>query len=221
MNIDDIYKLVQFLSNKYQNGYVTPDDFNRSFNMASKMYMNHLMGDTETFAPARAVPRVGVGMGQSVSGKLAPFTYIGTALVAPTTTTATYPADLARILSIQTSDGTAVRRGDSMNFPAMKKSVIDSASPNKWYLYLDTFSTIKFNADISLQGLTIDYVKYPIDAKWAYTGNLVYSVDTSTQTDWDDNSVNDIIFRQLGLIGMHLKDSELSQYSQLIKNQGE
>jgi hypothetical protein len=65
---------------------------------------------------------------------------------------------------------------------------------------------------------------------WAYTGDLVYSANGgpsviptsgSTQPEWGDADMNEIIYIAIGLIGINLKDGDLIRASQTIKNEGQ
>jgi hypothetical protein len=73
------------------------------------------------------------------------------------------------------------------------------------------------------------YVRKPSDITWPY--NIVSGVPTYSASgqfggplqnpEWRDQEINELIFIQLGLIGINLKDADLIRMSQAVKQQGE
>lgn len=53
---------------------------------------------------------------------------------------------------------------------------------------------------------------------WGYitvSGRPEYSEALSTQPEWSDTDINEIIYLALSYIGVNLKDPEVSQFAQL------
>jgi len=71
----------------------------------------------------------------------------------------------------------------------------------------------------NLYSANIIYLKKPADMVWGYTldGNSrpVYSEALSTQPEWSDTDINEIIYLALSYVGVNLKDPDVSQFAQL------
>ena len=71
----------------------------------------------------------------------------------------------------------------------------------------------------NLYSANIIYLKKPQDMVWGYTldGNSrpVYSEALSTQPEWNDTDINEIIYLALSYVGVNLKDPEVAQFAQL------
>ena len=70
----------------------------------------------------------------------------------------------------------------------------------------------------NLYSANIIYLKKPDDMVWGYTLNGAvpeYSEALSTQPEWNDTDMNEIIYLALSYIGVNLKDPDVSQFAQL------
>jgi hypothetical protein len=220
MNINEVYKLVSYLVDKYQGTYLSPDDFNAVINMAQNQYLSFLTDDTG--GPNRN-PKNPVGMSTSaiVSDTLSTFLTESTIFV--TSQIATKPPDLYKTVSIRTNDDNyPVRFVASDRLSSYIGNAIDAPS-NTEPIYYEIGSTYKvFPSTITSVNLT--YIRVPMTLKWAYTGNLVWdtanSSPTGTALEWGDTDVYEIIYRAIGIIGINLKDGDLMRAAQLVKNDG-
>ena len=69
-----------------------------------------------------------------------------------------------------------------------------------------------------LYSANIIYLKKPEDMVWGYTMNgqiPEYSEALSTQPEWNDTDMNEIIYLALSYIGVNLKDPDVSQFAQI------
>jgi hypothetical protein len=222
-----VYEDIQFLCNKYHHGYVAPDEFVNSFNTAQRIYMNRLLGQVQEYTPGRPVARTGGHMTQVVEEKLAPFTRrvklkssneIANVKVQ-------YP-DFLKLLSLNTECGKRVRRIRHEQIHSALSSVIDAPSTtNAYYYEYDTGFRI-LSGDDDVDGMIMTYVKKPFDITWPFdidnNGDIFYDpTGFPVDPEWRDQEINEIIFIQLGLIGINLKDVDLVRVSQTAKMQGE
>lgn len=70
----------------------------------------------------------------------------------------------------------------------------------------------------NLYSANIVYLKKPADMVWGYTMNgsrPVYSEALSTQPEWNDTDMNEIIYLALSYIGVNLKDPDVSQFANM------
>jgi hypothetical protein len=110
VNINDCFKIVSYLVDKYQGTGVSPDDFNRIFPMAERSYFDMLAGGVEDFQPGRPVSRIGIGMGNNVNEALAAFMQTSTLTI--TSGSATVPANLFKAISMRTASNVDIPRVD-------------------------------------------------------------------------------------------------------------
>lgn len=222
---DSVYKDVQFLCNKYHHGYITPDEFTRTFNTAQRIYLNRLFGQVQEYQNGRPVARTGGHMTEVVENKLSPFTKkVTVTITSNLANVRTQYTDFLKQLSLTTAAGVNVKRLKHEQVSAARSSVVDPPSSTTPYYYetADGFDVLS-GADV-ITPMTMTYVRKPLDIVWNYTivsGVPTYDPTGSVAPEWRDIDINDIIFIQLGLIGVNLKDQDLIRVSQIAKSNGE
>jgi hypothetical protein len=224
---NSVYEEVQFLCNKYHHGYVAPDEFVSTFNTAQRIYINRLLGQVQEYQPGRPVARTGSHMTQVVEEKLAPFTKRVTLKSAnEVASVKTQFTDFLKLLSLNTEDGGRVRRVRHEQIHSAISSTIDPPSAtNPYYYEYDAGFRILSGTD-DLDRMIMTYIRKPQDITWPYT--TPSNIPTFNPADltlknpeWRDQEINELIFIQLGLIGINLKDADLIRMSQTVKQQGE
>jgi hypothetical protein len=221
MNINEVYKLVSYLVDKYQGTYLSPDDFNMVINMAQNQYIGFLTEDTGSI---NRNPKNPVGMSTSAIVADALSTFLAESTVTITSQLATKPADLYKTVAIRTNDDNfAVRFVPGDRIASYIGNAIDAPTVTE-PIYYELGSTFKFYPS-TLSTAKLTYIKNPQTLKWAFTGALVYdpilSVPASNANlEWGETDVYEIIYRAIGIIGINLKDGDLMRASQLIKNDG-
>lgn len=231
-----VYEDVQFLCNKYHHGYVAPDEFVSTFNTAQRIYMNRLLGQVQEYQPGRPVARTGGHMTQIMEEKLAPFTKRVTLKSQnEISTIKTQYSDFLKLLSLNTEDGTRVRRIKHEQIHSALKSAIDPpSSTNPYYYEYDAGFRVLSGTD-DLDRMVMTYIRKPQDITWPYdigaggiptfNQNGPYGVAPTApllrNPEWRDQEINEVIFIQLGLIGINLKDADLIRASQTAKQIGE
>jgi hypothetical protein len=213
MNINDIYKLVSYLVDKYQGTYLSPDDFNMAINMAQRQYLNFLTEETlETTGRGTGQPFVTRG---SLSG------FLKESTLTISSQLATYPSDYYKISAMRTTnDDFSIRKVGADKLYSYINNSIDSPTLSE-PIYTEIGSNFKFFPN-TLTSAKIIYFKQPVDAAWVpLTGTLTYNPSASTQLEWPENDVNDIIYRTIGIIGINVKDGDLVRASLTVKNDGQ
>ena len=221
MNINEVYKLVSYLVDKYQGTYLSPDDFNMVVNMAQNQYLSFLTDDTG--APNRN-PKNPVGMSVSaiVADTLSGFLTESTVAVA--SQLGAKPADLYKTVAIRTTDDDySVRFVASDRVASYIGNAIDAPTTTE-PIYYELGSNYKVYPN-TVTSIKVSYIRNPQTLKWAYTGSLVYDAANSVPAnnaalEWGDTDVYEIIYRAVGIIGIKLKDGDLMRASQLVKNDG-
>ncbi len=221
MNINEVYKLVSYLVDKYQGTYLSPDDFNMVINMAQNQYLSFLTDDTG--GPNRN-PKNPVGMSTSAIVADTLSTFLFESVVNILGQTAYKPSDLYKTVSVRTlDDNNPVRFVSSDRITSFIGNAIDEPT-NTEPIYYEIGDKYKFYPS-TLSAARVTYIKLPQTLKWAFTGNLVYDpVNSVPQNngalEWGDTDVYEIIYRAIGIIGINLKDGDLMRSAQLVKNDG-
>jgi ribosomal protein L20A (L18A) len=221
MNINEVYKIVSYLVDKYQGTYLAPDDFNMVVNMAQNQYLSYLTDDTGY--PNRN-PKNPVGMSTSaiIADTLSGFLTESTVAVA--SQLAAKPADMYKTVAIRTTDDNyAMRFVSSDKVASFIDNAIDPPSATE-PVYYEIGSNYKLYPS-SVASIKISYIKNPQTLKWAYTGALIYDAVNSIPAnnaaiEWGDTDVYEIIYRTIGIIGINLKDGDLMRVAQVVKNDG-
>ena len=243
MTIDEAYKIVTYLVDKYQGAYIAPDDFNMIINMAQNQYIESIVDGTGNINSNNAKSPAGLIVNSSVSDRLSKF-YTELTLSVSTTAGATLgtaekPASMWTATSLRTAAGRPIKKVFDDNLATHLTNPIDSPSidspiymeigggTNGRFKFFPNSSTVPANNVISP---ILGYIRTPNRMVWAYTGDLVYSASGgpsviptsgSAQPEWGDADMNEIIYIAVGLIGINLKDVDLIRASQTIKNEGQ
>lgn len=235
MTIDEVYKIVTYLVDKYQGAYIAPDDFNMIINMAQNQYIESIVDGTGNINSNNRNSPAGLIVNSSVSDRLSKF-YTEVNLNAATGII-TKPADSWAITSIRTSTNRPVKKVFDDNLATHLTNPIDaptSIDP----IYMEAGDKIKIFPAVpppTVLSYTIGYIRNPNRMVWAYYDDLVHlpqGVATpagkvlipsggSKNPEWGDADMNEIIYIAVGLIGINLKDVDLIRASQTIKNEGQ
>lgn len=232
MTIDEVYKTVTYLVDKYQGTYLSPEDFNNIINMAQTQYLESLVDGTGNVNSNNRNSPEGLITNSAISDRLSKF-YTEAALTVSTTAgptlgTAPKPGTMNTATSLRTSSNRPIKKVFDDNLANHLSNPIDAPTTTDpiYMEYGDTFKFYPTNVVAPILG----YIRTPNKMVWAYTGNLVYSAaggqsviptTGSVQPEWGDSDMNEIIYRAIGIIGINLKDGDLLRVSQTIKNEGQ
>ena len=223
MTVNEAYELMLYATAKNkQNGYLSPNDFDTSFNIAQKSYASYLLGSFNTYMQGRPIARVELGNNQNVRQRLSPIIY-GYNLNVDSSGYSPYPGDFLNVDAVWSYYGyNRIRYVQQDSLWSYYNSVIDPYQTNPFYLVEDT--GFRFFPD-SISAAKLSYVRNPPNVVWGYTedsnGRPVYSEVRSTQPVWDDASMFEIIVRALAIVGVNLQLNVGIGYSQQIKTQGQ
>ena len=224
MSVDEVYRLINYIIRKNQNGTLTPSDFNNVINVAQTSYMNYLLGEFQKYLPGRPMAPATFGQNEYIRQRLTPFiTTPVTLTIDASTGVAPYPADYAA--------------SDAMHYGAYNRRVkyiqqdrldthlnsrINRISSHP--VYLQIYDGLQFYP-INLGTAKFSYIKQPTTIHWASTpdiyGRNIYNPGSSTDPAWYDLDMMQIITRALLMVGVNLQVGAVQQYAQTIKNIGE
>jgi len=231
MNINEIYELIRFVSNKAQSGSFTPEQFNLAVNSAQLSLFMERYNNPAEYQPGQPIPRVAYEMTQKISDDLRVFKKL-IDLTLDSNGQGTLPPDYIHATSMR------------FNYIIQKKKVITQIErsidvvdddklgdrlssnlvmPTKRYpiaTFYDTY--IQFNPK-DLRIVKFTYLRQPLDAIWAFTtvnDRPVYDPVNSVDLEWHPLTHNEIIVRTLSLVGINLREEQLLQYAEMKKSQG-
>jgi hypothetical protein len=222
-NINDVYKIVLYFTGKnLQQGYVSPEDFNRTINMAQKGYTSYLLGSFQQYIPGRPEARVEFGQNSIIRTRLRQIIY-NTDLSVNGAGFTPYPSDFLQVDAMWSYYGyNRIREIQQNQFYGVYNSTIDPIAAYPVYMIEnDGFRFFPNN----IGQAKMSYVINPPDMVWGYTldgnGIPVYNPATSVQPVWNDASIMEIIVRALRIIGVNLDYNTVSAYAVQIENQGQ
>lgn len=223
MDIGEFYDIVKFISNKNQQGYLSPTEFNRSVNLAQKQLMCEIVEAIQGWDANRKRIRLPMGNAQPTIQKIAPFIRTINAASVPSTGRYPKPTGLEHLLAIRFSSDTGrVIRSEHDRVYSHISSVIDPIEDAPIYVEYDEYYQI-YPVDIGTIG--IDWIVTPPDAKYAFTldgnGRQVYDLGSSIQLLWGETEIGELISRVLFMFGVSIQAQNLVGYYQSIKNDGQ
>ena len=222
-NVNDVYKIVLYFTGKnLQQGYVSPEDFNRTINMAQKGYTSYLLGSFQQYIPGRPEARVEFGQNSVIRARLAPIIY-NTTLSVDGTGFSQYPSDFLQVDAMWSYyNYNRIREIQQNQFYGVYNSSIDPIA--NYPVYMIENAGFRFFPN-NIGQAKLSYVIDPPDMIWGYTldgnGVPVYNSASSVQPVWGDAAIMEIIVRALRIIGVNLDYNTVSAYAVQVENQGQ
>jgi len=215
INVDKVYRVVLSITNKEQRGYLTPDQFNRIARQAQLDIYEKTFYDYN-----RALRKQIVGdfreygdIASNLKDKIDIFAKQDS--ISHTTGVATEPSDLHRLIGVFSTNRTIefeeVRKEEIPYLLSSKLNQPTSTYP----IYYSEGNKIKIlPTDYSGQ-LLIDYITFPSDPKWAFTGggSNAYSYDSTNSVDFEihQSDETDLVVKILAYTGIIIKDPTVIQ----------
>lgn len=233
MNINEAYKFVQFISNKNQRGNIKPDDFNLAAQRAQMDLFMQRYGNPAQYQYGSPKSRVQWQDSRKITDDLKQF--LVQKQYPLTDGKLNYPSDYSHLSSARgsfitngeecgdnpTVDATNVDLVNDNELAYRLSSFIDR--PSKRYPVLAFYDTYMQVYPKDMQSITLTYLRTPISPLWAYTlvgTNPVYNASASTNFEMPEDTHNEICYRILSYLGINLRDGELSQYAEKMKQTG-
>jgi hypothetical protein len=224
--IDEIYSVVNTILNKENDGYVSPseyndlcklvqdeifrsytEDINRDYNRANRGFTNEGYANLVNVQLQRLEPFM----------KSADIVYDigdGTYLL---------PGDMYLIdeAGVITNSGRVIERVDAHQINYIQRSTSPPTSLFPvYYIQGDKFRILP--SDYT-SPVTISYLKKPTDPIWAYniigSGDAVYNESASTDFELHPSEFPNIVVRMLAYFGINLREGEVIQVAESLKNQ--
>ena len=227
MNVDEIYRLIQYICSKNQQGYISPSQFNLTINQAQVSFMDMLLGQFQQYKYERTQPRVSYSQNETIRNKLTPIIY-GYNLTFDSTGFAPYMGDYQEVDTMWQSIYGGIYGYNRIRYAPQNKlfsyttSRIDPIPTNPIYWLEDEGFRV---LPTTLSQARVSYVRTPPPIEWAYTLDVnsrpIYDSVNSKQPIWYEADILDIVSRALRIIGVNLQSQAITQYAEEIKNTGQ
>jgi len=230
MDINEMRTLFNYIARKNtsSNSWANKDQFNLMINRASVTKFLRLFGKEEQYYDNKAVPRIAYSKTIKIGEDLRPFQVENQVTVDPLNGQSSFPVNYYYPYGAfynRVEDGKEIfteielvepqienyRRRSKVVPPTFYKPIVTPKS--------DVLQFRPFNVRFA----TIQYIKLPSEMIWGGTVSgtqEIYDPSLSTQPEWGDAALNDIISIALSYIGISVKDTEVQQYSELKQQQG-
>lgn len=206
-----------------QNGYLRPSVFNEFINRGQYGYMDYLIGEFQRYLPGRPMAAVEFGQNQDVRQRLTPFIKPPVPLTIDSTGLAPYPDDFEAADAMNYGQyNRRVKYIQQDRLDSHLNSRIDPVATNPVYLvnkdglqfYPTNLGTAKFS-----------YINTPPRIIWNFStdinGRAIYTPVGSVDPQWYELDMMEVIARALEMMGVRVSSSNVQQYSQRIKQQGQ
>lgn len=210
LNIDKVYRFVQFVANKEFRGWIAPNDFNIGSEIAQLTLYSELEAE---FAATK-----------KISTDMRPF--LGNNSVAPVSGSVAYSSIDALfrhpVSAYKTTDYKKVNEVKESELPGILDSTIIAPTTNYPIVVYRESNANTFPSTMTDE-ITFVYLKKPNTPTWGYTttgGRPLYAVGISTDFDFDDPMFMQLASRILLHVGINLKDDQVAQYGMAFEQKG-
>jgi hypothetical protein len=233
MNINEAYRFVQFISNKNQRGNIKPDDFNLAAQRAQMDLFMQRYGNPTQYQYGSPKARVQWQDSRKVTDDLKEFLVEKQFIL--NEGKVSYPSDYSHLSSAR---GSFIENGENCgDSPIIDATNVDLVNDNELAYRLSSFidspshryPVLAFYDKYmqvypkDMQTITLTYLRRPQSPLWAYTitnNNPVYNPTLSINFEMPEDTHNEICYRILSYLGINLRDGELSQYAEKMKQTG-
>ena len=222
MNVNDIYRICQFAINKSQGGYLSSSQFNLLIEQAQTSYLDYILGEFQQYQYGRPQPRISYSQNSNIRQRATPFIYSYN-LNVDSTGFSSYPGDYLQTDAMWSMYGyKRIRYTNQDSLFSYYNSRIDPIATNPIYMIEDEGFRF-FPSNIASAKLS--YIRKPSRIYWGSfldgNGREIYDASKSEQPVWSDLDLLEIIARVLKLVGVNLKDGDVSNYANQVINQGQ
>lgn len=236
-----IINFVNFILNKEQTGRsVKPEEWNIIFPYVNFAYFKRKFGLTEEFKPGMPFSKSAWEVVQQITDSLGVFKVImgdtNSPMIIDSDGHADKPSDYLHVSSIRYIKVT----NDANCGVDTRLTPIEILTDAEWaHVVGSRIRPPSFNYPVAmfqntyiqflpknLQYVEFTYLRTPVTPVYAYTLNattdeVTYNQSGSTQFEWEENDISDIIMMILEYCGLNLKEDRIVQLSELKKQTGQ
>ena len=222
--IDEVYSVLQTITAKEHDGFVSPTEFNDVAKQVQEEIFRGYLEDInrDQNRANRGFTNPGyANLVENQTQKLEPF-MVTSSPIAQAGGVYPLPADVYLIdeNGITESNGRVVEKVDNHKRAYLSTS---SAAPSDLFPvhYINGTDVTILPATVT-GSITITYLKKPSDPVWAYTvasGEPVYNEANSTDFELHASEFPNIVVRMLSYFGINLREGEVIQVAESLKQQ--
>lgn len=228
MNLQDVFDFINFIINKEQSGkYITPREFTLLLRHANFKYFKKYYDVPEEYQVGQPLSRIQWELTTTAKKRLARFmtsatvvygdvpqTPDATTIYIDTNGVGTYPTNMFYYDFFATASGIG-RFVKSYEFESIKTNPVTFPTASR---PIATWREQQIHfASGDAQITQFHYLRYPNTPNYAFTVSaadvVTYDPDNSTELDWDEESIWDIIQMILEDAGMGIDRAEVIQYA--------
>ena len=222
--IDTVYKTLQTIVNKEQDGYVSPEEFNQlAKQVQDKIFRNYFEDyNRDQNKENRGLTNTGYGnLVSNQTEKLEPF--LKEVSISISSGSYTLPSDLYYMEEngVISDTGKVVDKVSVQRFNYLGNSI--SGPSEVFPIYKKIGNAITVFPSTITGDLSITYIKIPSDPKWTYTivsGTELYNPSSSSFQDFElhPSEFSNIVLEMLSYFGINLREGEVVQVAEQLKN---
>lgn len=234
ININSVYKFVQYISNKNQSGFLTPKDFNESIRQAvyefvTKRYHN-VQKQNQTGSSF-----IGFEQNQKVTDDLR-YLLKTVSNITPKDGFISLPTDYLHLSTLSYYRNIVDEEGDLnvkyVDFKVLRDTELSAMLTSNIFgkkISSGKMGVCVFKGDSlevfpkTIKNVNLVYLRKPLDPIWGFdvvNGKPVYSVDKSVDIELPEDCKNEIVFMCSSYLGINLREGDLINYSETLKSQG-
>lgn len=228
MNINDVHNIILFYLNKEQNQFVSHGEIDLCLDRAQQALFNEYYNN-----PRKNSAIVGYGGSQRTNDAISPFksTYTFTDSDTPSGLL-TLPANYMYLISLQTtvySNDLArnitypVQVLNEEELSSRLESQVCPVSTTGPICIMNSSNKIQLFPETGQSG-KLFYFRRPAVPVFGYTQSgrtITYNSGTSTQLEWRDSEINNVIAIALSYFGINMRAADLIQFAELKTNEGQ
>jgi len=213
INVDTVYKTVLLILNQQQRGYMTPDEFNK---VATQVQLNIFEKYEDDLNQQYRVPQNDTEYAnriKNIEENLQFFQRTGaTAYVGPHFTLT--PTDIYRLGTVFYDSTQLTQYAQRNEITQLLLSPLTQPTTD-FPIYLYENDTLFVYPTTIQTGVTISYLKKPVDVVWAYTtgslGQFIYDTITSVDFELNVSEQTNVMTRVLAYSGIIINDPTIIQ----------
>ena len=220
VNVDTVYQRVLSIANKEQRGYITPQEFNLLANQAQMEIFEQYFYDLNQFSRVPGNDTRHADMVTTLEEKISLFEKTASIVG---DTTMTLPTDIYKLTSIlyKGVEAEYVSQKDllyikksPLTYPTTDRPIFTRDNDSIDVYYDNTFTKTSTTTDV-----TVNYIKKPATAKWAYVivdaggGTKQPLFDNTNKVDFEIHISEEpnLVIKVLELAGIVIKQPDLYQ----------
>lgn len=222
--IEDIHNRFLQLVDKEKNGYITPGEIDKLLDIAQMEELNELYGN-----PRKDGVPMHLGRSQSINDQLSPFIKTlalnsGNTVGGEISVPDDYLFGITLYLNRQVGSSFEKRFVTPITEEELSSRVMSQiiAPSTKHPVYVQRGGKLLVFPNSVFAGELV-YIKRPDKPVFVYKQNgrsITYDDYYSTQMEWRDSSINNIIYRAISIGGFTLADANTTQYGDIKQKEG-